>query len=163
MVGTYKVYKSILFVMSRATTKQSGENSLTSAEELKDIKENLSSLSIDVAEVLRNQKQMQQLIGTIHNLQKELKQKDEKILEPEEKIDDLEQYTRKDDIVIAGLQTRHFYLMPEQPAVAMKHTVRMPRRQKWISLEMQVIDFFNKNCIEFSSNNIYTCHTLGKP
>ena len=39
--------------MSRAAKKQSGENSLTSAEELKDIKENLSSLSLDVAEVLK--------------------------------------------------------------------------------------------------------------
>ena len=58
--------------MSRATRKQSGENSLTSVEELKDIKENLSSLSIDVAEVLRNQKQMQ-LIDAIQNLQKEEK------------------------------------------------------------------------------------------
>ena len=46
--------------MSCATRKQSGENSLTSVEELKDIKENLGSLLIDVAEVLRNQKQMQQ-------------------------------------------------------------------------------------------------------
>ena len=62
--------KSILFVMSRTTTKKSGENSLTSAEELKDIKENLGSLSMDVAEVLRNLKQMLQLIGTEHNLQK---------------------------------------------------------------------------------------------
>ena len=93
--------------MSRTTTKQSGENSLISAEELKDIKENLSSLSIEDAEVLRNQKQMQQLIGTIQNLQKELKQKDDKIQQLEEWIDDLEQYTRKDDIIIAGLQTRH--------------------------------------------------------
>ena len=50
---------------------------------------------------------MQQLIATIQNLHKELKQKDEKILQLEEKIDDLEQYTRKDDIVIVGLQTRH--------------------------------------------------------
>ena len=58
------------FFMSRATRKQSGENSLTSVEELKDIKENLSSLFIDVADVLRNQKQMQQLIDRIQNLQK---------------------------------------------------------------------------------------------
>ena len=66
--------------MSCTAKKQSGENSLTSAEELKDIKENLSSLSLDVAEVLKSQKQMQQLFGTIQNFQKELKQKDEKIL-----------------------------------------------------------------------------------
>ena len=62
--------------MSRTAKKQSGENSLTSAEELKDIKDNLSSLSLDVAEVLKNHNQMQQLFGTIQNLQKELKQKD---------------------------------------------------------------------------------------
>ena len=53
--------------MNSATRKQSGDNSFTSVEELKDTKENLSSLSIDVAEVLRNQKQIQQLIGTIQN------------------------------------------------------------------------------------------------
>ena len=88
--------------MSRATIKQSDDNSLTSDEELKDIKENLSSLLIDAAEVLRNQKQVQKLIGTIQNLQKE-----EKIQQLQERIDDIEQFNRKDDIVIAGLQTRH--------------------------------------------------------
>ena len=30
-------------------------------------------------------------------------------------------------------------------------------------LEKQVVDFFKQNGIEFSSNNISTCHTLGKP
>ena len=30
-------------------------------------------------------------------------------------------------------------------------------------LEKQVVDFFKRNGIEFSSNNISTCHTLGKP
>ena len=50
---------------------------------------------------------MQQLIGTIQNLQKELRLRDKKIQQLEELIDDLEQYTMKDDIVIAGLQTRH--------------------------------------------------------
>ena len=148
--------------MSRTTTKQSGENSLTSAEELKDIKENLSCLSIDVAEVLRNQKQMQQLIGTIQNLQKELKQKDEKILQLEEKIDDLEQYTRKDDIVIAGLLTRH---LSYARAVSRGDEIHGENASSTEVdfLEMQVDDFFKQNGIEFSSNNISTCHTLGKP
>ena len=147
--------------MSRATTKQSGENLLSSDEELKDIKENLSSLSIDVAEVLRNQKQMQQLIGTIQNLKKELKQKDEKILQPEEKIDDLEQYTRKDDIVIAGLQTRHLFYARAASCGNEAHGENASSTEVDL-LEMQV-DFKKKNGIEFSSNNSYTCHTLGKP
>ena len=118
--------------MSRTTTKQSGENSLTSAEELKDIKENLSSLSIDVAEVLRNQKQMQQLIGTIQNLQKELKQKDEKILQLEEKLTTSSSTSGKTTLSLLAYR-QDICLMPEQPVVAMKHTVRMPRRHKWIS------------------------------
>ena len=45
---------------------------------------------------------MQHLIGTIHNLKKE-----EEVQQLEERIDDLEQCTRKDDIVIVGLLTRH--------------------------------------------------------
>ena len=64
-----RVLISLVF-MSCATRKQSCENSLSSVAELKYIKENLSSLSTDVAEVLRNQKQMQHLIGTTQNLQK---------------------------------------------------------------------------------------------
>ena len=160
MVSTQKVYKSILFVMSRTTTKQSGGNSLTSAEELRDIKENLSSLSIGVAEVLRNQKQMQQFIGTIQNLQKELKQKDEKNLQLEEKNDDLEQYTRKDDI--AGLQTRHLSYARAANRGDEAHGENALSTEVDY-LEMQVVDFCNKNGIEFSSNNISTCHTLGKP
>ena len=148
--------------MSRTAKKQSGENTLTSAEELKDIKETLSSLSLDVAEVLKNQKQMQQLFGTIQNLQKELKQKDEKILQLEEKIDDLEQYTRKDDIVIAGLQTRHLSYARAASRGDEAHGENASSTEVDF-LEKQVVDFFKQNGIEFSSNNISTCHTLGKP
>ena len=60
-------------IVSHATQKQSCENSRLSVKELKDIKESIRSLSADVAEVLRNQKQMQHLIGTIQNLHNELK------------------------------------------------------------------------------------------
>ena len=58
--------------------KQSYENSLTSVEVLRENKKNLCSLSMHVAEVLKNQKQIQVLIGTIQILNTKLKQKDKK-------------------------------------------------------------------------------------
>ena len=112
--------------------------------------------------LLKNQKQMQQLIGTMQNLQKELKQKDEKIRQLEEKIDDLEQYTRKDDIVIAGLQTRHLSYARATSRGDEAHDENASSIEVDL-LETQVVDFLKKNGIEFSSSNISTCHTLGKP
>ena len=129
--------------MSRATKKQSSENLLTSAVELKDIKENLSNLLIDDPDVLRNQKQIQQLIGTIQNLQKELKQKEEKIQQLEEKIDYLEQYTRKDNIVIAGLQTRHLSYARAASRGNEAHGENSSSTEVDF-LETQVVDFLQK-------------------
>ena len=129
--------------MSRTAKKQSGENSLISADELKDIKENLSSLSLDVAEVLKNQKQMQQLFGTIQILQKELKQQDEKILQLEEKLTTSSSTSGKTTLSLLAYR-QDICPMPEQPAEAMKHTVRMPRRQKWISWKSKSLTFLNK-------------------
>ena len=105
---------------------------------------------------------MQQLFGTIQNLQNELKQKDEKILQLEEKIDNLEQYTRKDDIVIAGLQTRHLSYARAASRGDEAHNDNASSIEVDF-LEKQVVDFFKQNGIELSSNNISTCHTLGKP
>ena len=47
MLNVYKNFS----ILIRATRKQSCENSLSSVEELKDIKENLSDLSADVADI----------------------------------------------------------------------------------------------------------------
>ena len=104
---------------------------------------------------------MQQLIGTIQNFQKEFKQKDEKIQQLEERIDDLEQYTRKDDIVIAGLQTRHLSYARTTSRGDEANGENASSIEMDL-LETHVVDFFKKNGIEFNSNNISTCHTLGK-
>ena len=71
------------------------------------IKSNCRNHWQSLADVLNNLKQMYHIIGMIHNLHGDLKQKDIKIQLLEERIDDLEQYAIEDDIVIVGLLTKY--------------------------------------------------------
>ena len=84
---------------------------------------------------------MQHLIGTRHNLKK-----DQKIQQLEKRIDDLEQYTRKDNIFIAGLQTTHLSYARAASLVDEAHGENASSIEGDL-LQMQVIGSFNKNIL----------------
>lgn len=76
----------------------------------------------------------------------------------EQRIDELEQYTCKEDVIISGLPTRHH----SYANATQKDRSENLSDSEAQTLEDQVIQFFNKNEFSIQKGNIATCHTLPK-
>ena len=75
-------------------------------------------------------------------------------------LDDLEQYSRKDNIIITGFNYQHLSYAraanPNQEALSHENSTENER----VSLEDQVIDMLQKHDIPIDKNNISACHTI---
>ena len=82
-------------------------------------------------------------------------EKDKRINELETRIDDLEQYSRKDNIIITGFNYQHLSYAraanPNQEALSHENSTENER----VSLEDQVIDMLQKHDIPIDKNNIF--------
>lgn len=86
-----------------------------------------------------------------------IKEKDKKIEDLERRVEDLEQYTRMDDLVISGLETTHRTYA--RITAGDKEDEDAPRDELH-SLEQQVIKFSNSKDIPIDSKSIaafYSC------
>lgn len=102
------------------------------------------------------------LVGEIQELKKLNMEKDKKIALLEKRVDDLEQYSRGNDIVISGLETRH---RSYANVVATVDTTTERRRAEETeaereSLEGEVAHFLESKGIKINLNDIESCHTL---
>ena len=86
-----------------------------------------------------------------------IKDKDKKIEELERKVDDLEQYTKMEDLVITGLETTH---RTYAWITAGDREGEDAPRGELHTLEQQVINFFNNKDIPIDIQNIAACHTI---
>lgn len=96
-------------------------------------------------------------IDELRQLKTVIKEKDKKIEELERRVEDLEQYTRMDDLVIFGLETTHRTYA--RITAGDREGEEAPRGELH-SLEQQVIKFFNGKDIPIDSKNIAACHTM---
>ncbi|XP_061899293.1 stAR-related lipid transfer protein 9 [Entelurus aequoreus] len=76
-------------------------------EEMEEIRKWLNSLSEDVRTVAKQQDTLTELLTEIKMLKNIIKEKDKKIVDLEARIDEIEQYTRMEDLIISGLETKH--------------------------------------------------------
>ena len=97
------------------------------------------------------------LINEVRQLKAVIQEKDKKIDELERRVEDLEQYSRIDDIVISALETTH---RSYARATAGDREGEDAPKQEQHSLEQQVIKFFNSKDIPLDSRIIAACHTL---
>ena len=89
-----------------------------------------------------------------------LKEKDVKISELENRVDDLEQYTRMDDLIINGLTVRH-----RSYARAVSHsndveTNNTAFEEQIDSVEDQLLGFLGSQGIAIDKTEISACHVL---
>ena len=126
-----------------------------------------SKLSIDLQKASMDEKldylcmQMTNLTADVEHLKKESIEKDKKIKTLETKISDLEQYTRKDDLVITGIET------PKSSYSDMATSSSEQQNENASdsvteTLEGKVISVLNKYGIAIKSSDISVCHTIGK-
>ncbi|KAJ8386339.1 hypothetical protein AAFF_G00174360 [Aldrovandia affinis] len=92
----------------------------------------------------------------VKGLEDQLKEKNEKFDKLEKRIDDIEQYSRIDDLIISGLKTKHRSFA----SVAAANDVDDPSLIETDSLEKQVVDFFKSKNMPMESHYIGACHTL---
>ncbi|XP_055019421.1 uncharacterized protein LOC129411744 [Boleophthalmus pectinirostris] len=131
-------------------------------EELQNIQKSLNFMSDELSKVAEKQEKLLALVTEVAKLKKIIKAKDAIIRGLEHRIEDLEQYTRREDIIVSGLQTTH---RSYARATVMSMTTESgedapPEEQQ--TLERQVIQFLESRNIKVAPENITACHTLPK-
>ena len=89
-----------------------------------------------------------------------LKEKDTKISELENRVDDLEQYTRIDDLIISGLTVRH---RSYSRAVTHNNDTESQNAafdDETESVEEQLLGFLGRQAIAINKSDISACHVL---
>ncbi|KAK1884290.1 Kinesin-related protein 11 [Dissostichus eleginoides] len=76
-------------------------------DEVEEIKKSLDFLSAEIKTVAAQQNKIMELMGERQSLKIQNIEKDKKITFLENRVADLEQYTRMNDLIISGLKTRH--------------------------------------------------------
>ena len=108
------------------------------ADDLDEIKKSLGFITAEISELVKQQTKLVGLVEEVRMLKLAMKEKDKKITDLERRLDDLEQYSRMDDLLISGLSTTH---KTYSRAVAGDNGEEAtPTEQD--SLEKQLLDFF---------------------
>ncbi|MEQ2269961.1 hypothetical protein XENORESO_012910 [Xenotaenia resolanae] len=124
---------------------------------MEELKLSLNVMSEELSKVVKQQTSLMCLIGEIQQLKAIIKEKDEKIEELEKRVEDLEQFARKEDVVISGLKTTH-RTYARTTAEDNKGEDAPP--DELLSLEQQVIKFFSSKGILLDSKTIAACYTM---
>lgn len=126
---------------------------------MEDVKKALRELAKKIDGMAENVGKISGLVEDVKKLNNLLAQKDEKIAELEKRVDDLEQYTRKEDVVISGLKTTHRTYSNVIRGENSEVDITEGEKQ---TLEEQVIKFFNRRDISIHKESIAACYTLPK-
>ncbi|KAJ3581028.1 hypothetical protein NHX12_017141 [Muraenolepis orangiensis] len=109
-------------------------------------------MSEEISKVVKQQVDIMELMKEVCELKATINQRDQKIELMEQRIDDLEQYSRIDDIVISGLETTHRSYA--RAAAGDRKGEDAPTEEQH-SLEQQVLHFFNSKVIPLDSRNLF--------
>ena len=106
--------------------------------------------------------QIADLVQEIKTIKRENQEKDKKINYLEKRVDDLEQYTRREDVVISGLDTGKptWNKIVIQSTTDEKNDTAPQHEQE--TLEDKVVSFMNKHGVPLLKRDISVCHTLGR-
>ncbi|KAJ8277165.1 hypothetical protein GJAV_G00072140 [Gymnothorax javanicus] len=95
----------------------------------------------------------------VRELKKIVLEKEKKISLLERRVDELEQYSRMEDVIVSGLNIRHrSYAWAAAGSSCLGGEDDTPGEM--YSLEQQVLKFFNSKDIGIDSSTISACHAL---
>lgn len=127
------------------------------AGDMEEIKRSLNFMSGELAKLSSQQERLIKLVDEVSTLKTMIRAKDQQIASLEQRVEDLEQYTRRDDLVITGLELRH---RTYARATANAETTEDAPREELLSLEQQVVNFLNSKNINIYKEDISICHAL---
>lgn len=126
--------------------------------DMKEIRESLNSMSEELAKVTAQLTKLTELFNEVKQLKAIIIERDKTIMELENRIDNLEQYSRMEDVIVTGLSIK-----PRSYAKAATDGRIISEdadTSDLISLEKQVLHFFSEKDIHLDAENIAACHTL---
>ncbi|CAL9692200.1 unnamed protein product [Knipowitschia caucasica] len=128
-------------------------------EELLEIHQSLNFMSGEISKVAQQQERLLALLTEVADLKKIIIAKDARICGLERRIDDLEQYTRMEDIIVSGLKTTHRSYARATAADATQSGQDAPVQEQH-TLERQIVAFLESRKISVAPESIAACHTL---
>lgn len=132
------------------------KNLQASSEDVDEIKKALDFLTEEVSTVRHQQKTIMGLVEEVKALRLQNIEQEKKIELLEQRVADLEQYSRINDIIISGLDIK-----PRSYAHATSRgNGAEVTEEDSISVEGQVSAFLKSHGIELDTNNIEACHLL---
>ncbi len=128
-------------------------------EEKAEIKNSLNFMSEEISTTVKQQKTLTGLMEEIRELKIIIKQRDQRTELLEQRVDDLEQYSWADDLIITGLETKHrSYARVASPAGDQQG--EDAPSEELHTLEKQVVQFLSSKNIHLESHQISACHAL---
>lgn len=124
-------------------------------EEFEEIKTSLVSLIEDVTAVRVQQEQLLGLLEEVKQLRLQNVEKDRSIVELERRMDEQEQYSRMNDVVIISIKIK-----PRSYARVVAADSGEPSEQETRSVEQQVASYLQSKGIEMDLEHIEACHPL---
>ncbi|KAJ8279327.1 hypothetical protein COCON_G00063930 [Conger conger] len=129
-------------------------------EDLEELKFTLNMLTEEVATVNKQQKTIMSLVAEVKALRQQNTEKEKVISSLENRVADLEQYTRINDIIVSGLEIK-----PRSYAKAVSSTMSgedASDERDLNSVENQVTTFLESKGIVIDRKNIEACHPLNR-
>lgn len=125
-------------------------------EEMEEIKQSLNYMSGEISKVAKQQSKLLGLMEEVRELKLTIKEKDKRIGDLERRVDDLEQYSRMDDLIISGVTTRHQTLA----GTVNREKGEDAKTSEQYSLEREVVQFFQSKNMDIQTKAISSCHKL---
>ena len=123
---------------------------------MEDFVEKISSMSIDIAQLLHRQNALNSLLSTIQILQNGNKEKNLKIKELVKRVNDLEQYSMMDNLIISGFNVQYkSYARSVSTHDVDEHTQANSETE---TIESKEVEFLKSKNIPIDSSDISICH-----
>lgn len=117
-------------------------------------------MSQGIANVAIEQRGLKELLEEIKQFKILVQEKDKKINLLERRIEDLEQYSRLDDLLIPGFEIQRTYAQTVAGSGAEENLKNPTLNPDVLTPEQQVIKFFESKAITIDSKNIAACHVM---
>ncbi|KAK7881533.1 hypothetical protein WMY93_029942 [Mugilogobius chulae] len=128
----------------------------STVEDVEEIKKSLNFITEETTAIKNQQQQLLRLMEEVKQLRLQNAEKDKKIAELERRVEDLEQYSRINDVVVTGLKIK-----PRSYAKAVAaNNGGEPEEADMLSVEQQVAAFLESKGISLDLDYIEACHPL---
>lgn len=127
---------------------------MVTVDDLEDIRRSLNFMSGELTKLTSQQDRLIGLVEEVKTLKAMFKEKDRQVSVLEQRVDELEQSTKRDSLVLTGLETQH---RTYARATAKSETTEDAPQEELLTLE-QVVGFLHSKNIHIQSDDVCVTH-----